>query len=216
MSGRLYDDLDTFFRARSVPQRPDGSWLEDSYDYGVWWRDDEGGVYRLTWIGPRLRDPSRSGELYLVRLDGPRRAEIAPGVDLIAAGDDTGRVEMLCRVPPVGREDAADENVEALLEGWADVCGEVGSVRWLRDRAFEAEMLWPPTLDATDLKVRGILYAGVAEAYGHNPYARQPDDPSSPCGGCDHRFDQHSGEEWEGPCGVEGCGCAGFEPAADE
>lgn len=155
---RLYDDLDTFFRAREIPQRPDGSWWEDSYDYGVWWLDDERRTHRLTWIGPRGRHhPDTAGELYLVRLDGPVVGSLAADVALVAAGADTGRVKFLCRIPPTLCDECAsdgqvalscrhvpgpDSAVEALLDGWAEVCGNLNSVAWIRDRAWEAERLW--------------------------------------------------------------------------
>jgi transcriptional regulator with XRE-family HTH domain len=118
----LFPDLVTMLRNRRVTQRDDGSFAEDSFDFGVWWRDRRGGVFRLTWIGPRMRDePSLAGELYLVRLDR----------------GDTRDVELLCVIPPVDG-DAPDENVERILDGWGDVCGAEGSVLWVRDRAREA------------------------------------------------------------------------------
>lgn len=151
---RVYDDLDTFFRERGIPQRPDGSWWEDSFDYGVWWLDGERRAHRLTWIGPHGRTSDVAGELYLVRLDGPVVGSLAADVTLVAAGTASGRVEFLCRVPPTPCQRCAgtdprcrhvpdpDSAVEALLDGWAEVCGNLNSVDWVHDRAGEAEMLW--------------------------------------------------------------------------
>lgn len=67
-------------------------------------------------------------------------------------------------------------------------------------------------MDSTQRKVISTVYSGVVAAYGHNPYAAQPDDPDAPCGTCEHRQDEHTGEEWEGPCGVVDCTCGGFVP----
>lgn len=66
-------------------------------------------------------------------------------------------------------------------------------------------------MDSTDRRVREIVLGGIAGAYGYNPRMRASD-PDAPCATCDHRFDGHTGEEWEGPCGAGGCSCAGFVP----
>lgn len=161
MRSIVFPDVETMLRARGVPRRPDpdGSFAEDSYDFGVHWKDVRGRRYRLTWIGPRLRDPAVAGELYLVRLGS------AP----------SGEVELLCLIPPVppdreaaetishlsyyeahGRGSSGlseaersrlgraresvqpDANVEAILDGWAEVCGLPRSIDWIRDRVWEA------------------------------------------------------------------------------
>lgn len=163
---RVYDDLETMFLDRGIKQRKDGSFAEDSYDLGVWWHDEGGGQYRLTWIGPRQRkDPGKAGELYLVCLQPPLFASIplsaftgarvgAPlgaRVNLVAAGKADGMVEVICRIPPActdelesvfdrdigGRNDPA-ATVERVLDGWAEVCGGKDSVSWLRQRVAEA------------------------------------------------------------------------------
>lgn len=68
--------------------------------------------------------------------------------------------------------------------------------------------------DTTTRRVRRILREAAAEAYGYDPYAPKPDDPDAPCSRveCEHRQDEHTGEEWEGPCGVPSCRCQGFVP----
>jgi hypothetical protein len=76
-------------------------------DVGLWWRDEPGEpLHRAAWI-------CDTGELYLVRLGPP--------------ADGGGAVELLAVVPAV-------EQVERLLEGWRERCGEPGSLAWLRER----------------------------------------------------------------------------------
>lgn len=150
---KLYDDLDTFFAERGLKRRPKGGWWEDSYDYGVWWYDDDGSTCRLTWIGPQSRpDPSQAGELYSVRLSGPH---VSQGGSLarISAGEARGAVEFHCVIPPV--EEArdlypepiyADQKVEQVLVGWAEECGKLGSLQWVRNRAQTAARAGEATL----------------------------------------------------------------------
>jgi hypothetical protein len=76
-------------------------------DVGLWWREAlDGPLHRAAWV-------SDTGELYLVRL-GP-------------ASTGGGRVEVLARV-------ADRELLESVLEGWRERCGELESLRWLRER----------------------------------------------------------------------------------
>lgn len=100
--------------------------MADSHDYGIWWRDNVGGVYRLTWLGPRRRPAGAGapGELYLLAL----------------RGSHFGSAELLCVIPPIDDDpfEPLDGNVERLLDGWAEVCGKDGSVDWIRDRVREA------------------------------------------------------------------------------
>jgi hypothetical protein len=77
-------------------------------DVGLWWREQaDGPLHRAAWV-------SDTGELYLVRL-GP-----------VEQGG--GRVEILATV-------ADGEQLERLLEGWRERCGEPRSLSWLRERA---------------------------------------------------------------------------------
>jgi hypothetical protein len=76
-------------------------------DVGLWWRDDlNGPLHRAAWV-------SDTGELYLVRL-GP-------------AEQGGGTVEVLATV-------AEQEQLELVLEGWRERCGEPRSLAWLRER----------------------------------------------------------------------------------
>jgi hypothetical protein len=77
-------------------------------DVGLWWREDaHDPLHRAAWV-------SDTGELYLVRL-GP-----------IEQGG--GRVEILATVTDV-------EQLEHVLDGWRERCGEPRSLSWLRQRA---------------------------------------------------------------------------------
>jgi hypothetical protein len=78
-------------------------------DVGLWWREQQGGpLHRAAWVND-------TGELYLVRL-GP-------------ATDGGGRVEVLAQVEE-------REQLESVLEGWREHCGEPRSLSWLRERAW--------------------------------------------------------------------------------
>jgi hypothetical protein len=77
-------------------------------DVGLWWREDPGGpLHRAAWV-------SDTGELYLVRLGDPE--------------DGGGGVEVLATV-------AEREQLESVLEGWRERCGQPRSLTWLRQRA---------------------------------------------------------------------------------
>jgi len=77
-------------------------------DVGLWWREDaRGPLHRAAWV-------SDTGELYLVRL-GP-----------VEHGG--GKVEILATV-------ADGEQLERVLDGWRERCGEPRSLGWLRARA---------------------------------------------------------------------------------
>lgn len=77
-------------------------------DVGLWWREGaRDPLHRAAWV-------SDTGELYLVRL-GP-----------VEQGG--GRVEILATV-------ADGEQLERMLEGWRERCGEPRSLSWLRARA---------------------------------------------------------------------------------
>ena len=77
-------------------------------DVGLWWRIGANGpVYRAAWV-------RETGELYVTRLGRLR----------------DGRAEVVV----LGR--ARDRNhLEAVLDGWQDVCPQPDSMTWLRHRA---------------------------------------------------------------------------------
>ncbi len=76
-------------------------------DVGLWWREEsDGPLHRAAWV-------HRTGELYLVRL-GP-------------AAQGGGTVEVLACV-------ADSDQLEDLMIGWREHCGEPRSLSWLRER----------------------------------------------------------------------------------
>lgn len=75
-------------------------------DLGLWWRvGRHGPSYRAAWV-------RETGELYVVRLGCPREQG---GVHLLGQADD--------------------DELEEVLDGWADVCPQPDSMTWLRHRA---------------------------------------------------------------------------------
>lgn len=69
-------------------------------------------------------------------------------------------------------------------------------------------------MDSTDRKVQALVYEGVAAAYGRpRPHLDHPD---APCVVCEHRQAEHAGEDWDGPCAVEGCLCRRFTHRHEE
>jgi hypothetical protein len=77
-------------------------------DVGLWWREErDGPLHRAAWVVD-------TGELYLVRLGPPE--------------DGGGRVEVLASV-------FEREQLEIVLSGWREHCGEPRSLAWLRERA---------------------------------------------------------------------------------
>jgi hypothetical protein len=130
--GRMFSTRGAMLDSRLV-RHFNGRFAEDGYDFGIWWRDDCGGVYRLTWVGARGRgDVALAGELYLERVNVGARDR----------GWFIDRVELLCIIPPVpttpDENDRPEQRVSDILDGWAEVCGEPNSVAWIRDRVAEA------------------------------------------------------------------------------
>jgi hypothetical protein len=80
--------------------------ISSEHDLGLWWLGDD-------WHAPRFRAAwvEQTGELYLMQHEG------TPGggrLDVVASG--------------------TLEQLERRLEGWRDVVGEWGSLRWLVER----------------------------------------------------------------------------------
>jgi hypothetical protein len=109
--------------------------ISREHDVGLWWLGAD-------WQAPRFRAAwvAETGELYVMQHEG------TPGggrVDVVATG-------------------TLDE-IERRLEGWREVVGEWGSVRWLLERLS-------PGVPAHVLSAAEM---GVAE----RPALRQPDEP---------------------------------------
>ena len=134
---RLDEDDPARRRLRSNPQL-------DDFDYGVWWRDRQGGIYRLSW-------QDDTDELYLVRLSGPHVSTFSGVTEddhgmVMSAGGASGMVEVLAMIP--AHEDGnrprpdrsggpppyRDDTVEKILEGWPDHCDQPSGIDWLNER----------------------------------------------------------------------------------
>jgi len=135
----LYDDERTYLEAvktrcgETERARLEANPQLDTYDFGVWWRDAKGYLYRLSW-------QDDTDELYLTRLSGPHYT-IATEFVTASAGKASGAVEVLAVIPAYeeANHDPAmrpnrDDTVEKILKGWAEVCERKDSVSWIRVR----------------------------------------------------------------------------------
>jgi hypothetical protein len=125
-------------------------------DYGVWWRDADGGVWRVTYVHD-------TGHVYAVR-GSHWSGAVTLGdheVLVVSAGNGEGLVVILGRLPTFTLEregqlqrelrDAWAESgyarelaprsqysgppeMEYAFEGWAEVCGTQGSLEWAYQR----------------------------------------------------------------------------------
>jgi hypothetical protein len=133
-----FPDVEAFYRFEPRAERSGES------DYGVWWRDDDGGVWRVSYVHD-------TGHVYAVRLGGVRSDFLRLGAEevvLVSAGDEVGPVVILGRIAPRpwrsrretffgGRRD--DEPAEEALKGWTEECGQQGSLAWALARVQAAE-----------------------------------------------------------------------------
>jgi hypothetical protein len=127
------------------------------HDLGVWWKDDGGSNWRVTWV-------DGTGEVYALRL-GPTRVQRTPlfiGGETImiqGSGDPSleGPLVVLGVIPPSegecirafcsgnfhGMDCPADPafKVEQVLDGWAEICGEPGSLNWVREKVTSLNQL---------------------------------------------------------------------------
>ena len=81
--------------------------ISREHDVGLWWLGDD-------WHAPRFRAAwvEQTGELYVLQHEG------TPG---------GGRVDVVAHVTTA-------EELDARLDGWRDMVGESGSLRWLVER----------------------------------------------------------------------------------
>lgn len=126
-------------------------------DYGCWWKDDDGGNWRVTYVHD-------TGHVYAVAAGCTIATHLRIGgevVAIVSAGDNEGPVVILgqLRAFTQGREArlkrerlerwkasgyrrelAADihssepPEAGAALQGWAERCGEQGSLAWALQR----------------------------------------------------------------------------------
>lgn len=100
-----YTNLEAFY-AQNEARRRSGE-----ADYGVWWMEPE--RPRMYW---RVSYVAATGEVYALQFAG--------------AG---GQVEVLGVFPPDEGPNYY-KGLDALLEGWADRCGQPGSLAWVKEK----------------------------------------------------------------------------------
>lgn len=132
---RVFPDLRAFYG-----EHPDARHSVES-DYGVWWRDDDGGIWRVTYV-------HATGQVYALRTSrvGSISEPVRIGDELatmISAGNDGGPVVILAQLEPWSDADEkrrdfgyrARQNpdpFERRIPRWADWCGAQGSLARLR------------------------------------------------------------------------------------
>lgn len=109
-----YESIEQFY-AQDERRRHSGE-----VDFGVWWKDYFERNYRVSWV----RD---TGEVYAVALSAAAVIKLDPQTTVNFGGDDTGMVEVLATIESIGQ-------LEARLDGWADMCGRANSLAWVRER----------------------------------------------------------------------------------
>ncbi len=107
-------------------------------DYGVWWKDDDGGNWRITFI-------HHTGQFYAAFSGGTVSGKTTIGdqeVSYIGIGGGEGPVVILGIARPVMDDRmGAPDPCEKILEGWAEKCGEQGSLQWATDMIQEHQRL---------------------------------------------------------------------------
>lgn len=123
---RVYDDTATFFADDPRRER------SGEADFGVWWREQAAfPVWRVSWV-------EETGEVYAICLHGGG-IDAGRNAVAVAAGEPTGRVEVLGVIPADLDASVPYAHVEAALDGWADQCGKRDSLTWVRQRIALAE-----------------------------------------------------------------------------
>jgi hypothetical protein len=90
-------------------------------DYGVWWKDEHGGNWRVSWV-------YATGDVYAIRLGRTTMIPLWAGGGIVSAGNGReGPVILLGRV-------ADRDEMEDRVEGWAYRCGEPNSLHWIAAR----------------------------------------------------------------------------------
>lgn len=122
--------------------------LSPEYDFGVWWKDNAEGTWRVSWVAD-------TGEVYALRRGPMKSQTIMVGDEVITitqAGTPglEGPLVLLGEIPAsdgecikrfcsntfhdIGCPGDKAFNVEQALEGWADICGAPDSLSWVKER----------------------------------------------------------------------------------
>ena len=104
MSNKTFPTIEAFYEDNPA-RRSSGE-----ADYGSWWT--EAGKAYPKW---RVSYIKATGEVYAVQLFNPEK------------------VELLGIIPP-DDGDIYYKTLDGVLAGWADVCGQPGSLDWIRQR----------------------------------------------------------------------------------
>ncbi len=158
----IYETLGAFYEAH--PRRR-GS---PEHDFGVNWRAlDRHPVHRLSSV-------EATGELYGLRLTSGWWA-----TERLAVDARPGPVEVLAEIPTSGHPDNSKAHliVEAVLFGWPERCGSIGSLGWARERAWAgaSESLSPIDWSECCVGLRCVLQRGVRTRLDAPLQGRCPD-----------------------------------------
>lgn len=136
MIAESYRNIEAFYTRFPAARRSPES------DYGVWWKCPDGKNWRVTYV-------HATGHVYAIQLGGTT-SFFDSGLDatVIMAGDkgpNEGPVVILGKIEPFPEEEedrvrrsnrfrVAPPPIEGIIDGWAEKCGEQGSLEWIYDR----------------------------------------------------------------------------------
>lgn len=143
-----YPNIEAFYDAHPTARHSIES------DYGCWWKDDDGGNWRVTYV-------HETGHVYAIAAGSTISNQVRIGGEVVAvvsAGNDKGPVVILAQLRAFTQEREArlkrerlerwkasgysrklaaeirssePPEVAAALDGWATKCGEQGSLAWV-------------------------------------------------------------------------------------
>lgn len=124
----MYPDVGAFY-----DQHEEARYSIES-DYGVWWKDDDGGNWRVSYV-------HATGHVYAIGSGSTMASVLNIGgeaVAIIAAGNLNGPVVVFGRLNIPKSADSHRTPADDVLEGWAVECGKQGSLAWALERVREA------------------------------------------------------------------------------
>ena len=117
----FYPSLEAFYSANEARRR------SPEADYGVWWRDDRrDGSCRVSYV-------QATGEVYAVHIGGPGQVEILGVVP--PDPDDRNSTHL---APRQRLQLTFYRTLDRILEGWAEHCGTMSGLAWVRERLAQA------------------------------------------------------------------------------
>lgn len=125
-----YPDIDAYYDAYPKAR------MSIESDYGVWWKDDDGGTWRVTYV-------HETGHVYAICSSGVASGVLRVGGQeavYVSAGKAVGPVVILGTLHP-NPWDPDEPSREPLAtkdafggDRWATVCGGQGSLAWIAER----------------------------------------------------------------------------------